>query len=113
VIDGGRVVAEGTPAELKQRIGGARLDLTLTDLMAFRDVLSVLGDRVVVRDPSQLTIGVVTAGHAAQVRAILDEVDPTRHVIEQFSVHIPTLDDVFLTLTGHMATTSAQEITYV
>jgi ABC-2 type transport system ATP-binding protein len=113
VIDGGRVVAEGTPTELKQRIGGSRLDLTLTDLAAYRDVVSVLGDRVMLRDPSRSMIGVVTDGHAAQVRAILDEIDPTRRVIEQFTVHTATLDDVFLTLTGHMATRPEQEIIHV
>jgi ABC-2 type transport system ATP-binding protein len=113
VIDGGRVVAEGTPTELKQRIGGSRLELTLTDLAASRDVVSVLGDRVMLRDPSRSMIGVVTDGHAAQVRAILDEIDPTRRVIEQFTVHTATLDDVFLTLTGHMATRPEQEIIHV
>jgi ABC-2 type transport system ATP-binding protein len=113
VIDDGRVVAEGTPAALKQRIGGARLDLMLSDLAAYRDIVSVLGHRVVLRDPSQLMIGVVTDGHATQVRAILDEIDPTRRVIAQFSVHTATLDDVFLTLTGRTAAKPEQEVAHV
>ncbi|HET8521836.1 MAG TPA: ATP-binding cassette domain-containing protein [Thermomicrobiales bacterium] len=113
VIDGGRVVAEGTPAELKRRIGGARLDLRVTDLVAFRDVISALGDRVVRRDPSLLMIGVVTDGHATQVREILDEIDPARRVIDQFSVHTATLDDVFLTLTGRKASKPEQEVVHV
>jgi ABC-2 type transport system ATP-binding protein len=99
VIDGGRVVAEGTPAELKQRIGGDRLDLTLSDALAFDDVADALGERAVARDPARLTLGVATDGTAAHVRALLDEVDPDRCAIERIAVHRPTLDDVFLTLT--------------
>jgi ABC-2 type transport system ATP-binding protein len=46
---------------------------------------------------------VATDGSAAQVRALLDEVDPTRRVVDRFAVHSATLDDVFLALTGHPA----------
>ena len=42
-----------------------------------------------------------TDGSAAQVRALLDEVDPTRRAVDRFAVHSATLDDVFLALTGH------------
>jgi ABC-2 type transport system ATP-binding protein len=46
---------------------------------------------------------VATDGSAAQVRALLDEVDPTRRAVERFAVHSATLDDVFLALTGRPA----------
>jgi ABC-2 type transport system ATP-binding protein len=36
------------------------------------------------------------------VRALLDEVDPTRHTVERFGIHRATLDDVFLAVTGHI-----------
>jgi ABC-2 type transport system ATP-binding protein len=55
-----------------------------------------------------LTVGVPTDGSAAQVRGLLDEADPGRCLIADFAVHGATLDDVFLTLTGH-----AQEATHV
>jgi ABC-2 type transport system ATP-binding protein len=107
VLDGGRVVAEGTSAQLKRRIADQRLDLVLADAAAFQQVARALGGRAVQRDPSRLTIGVATDGSAAQVRALLDEVDPGRRAVARFAVHGATLDDVFLALTGR--TTSQPE----
>jgi ABC-2 type transport system ATP-binding protein len=109
VLDGGRVVAEGTPAQLKQRVAGQRLDLVLTDPLAFDDVARFLGERAVHSDPDRLRIGVATDGSATHVRALLDEVDPQRHAVERFSVHSATLDDVFLALTGQATTRPDKE----
>jgi ABC-2 type transport system ATP-binding protein len=103
VIDGGRVVADGTATQLKQRVADQRLDLVLADADAFADVAGLLDGRVVRRDPAHLTIGVPTDGSGAQVRALLDEVDPDRRAVRTFAVHTATLDDVFLALTGRSA----------
>jgi ABC-2 type transport system ATP-binding protein len=103
LLDGGRVVADGTATQLKQRVAGQRLDLLLADATAFQEVAGLLDGRAVQRDPSRLTIGVATDGTAAQVRALLDEVDPTRRAVRTFAVHSATLDDVFLSLTGRTA----------
>jgi ABC-2 type transport system ATP-binding protein len=103
VIDGGRVVADGTATQLKERVAGQRLDLVLTDADAFADVAGLLGGRILQRDPGRLTIGVATDGSAAQVRALLDELDPTGAAVTRFAVHTATLDDVFLALTGRGA----------
>jgi ABC-2 type transport system ATP-binding protein len=100
VLDGGRVVAEGTPEELKQRVGEQRLDLVLKDSRAFDEAASLLDGRVLMREPEQLLLGVATDGSAPHVRAMLDEVDPGGRAIERFSLHNATLDDVFLILTG-------------
>jgi ABC-2 type transport system ATP-binding protein len=99
VLDKGRVVAEGTPAELKQRVAEQRVDLVLADAEAFEDAAGLLDGRVISRDPARLVIGVATDGSAAHVRALLDEVDPGGRAIENFSLHSATLDEVFLTLT--------------
>ncbi|NYF58108.1 ATP-binding cassette domain-containing protein [Micromonospora purpureochromogenes] len=101
LLDGGTIVAEGTPTQLKERVAGQRLDLELVDRMALEDVLALLGERVVTKDLDLLTIGVTTDGSANQVRAVLDEADPQRNRITKFQVHSATLDDVFLALTGH------------
>jgi ABC-2 type transport system ATP-binding protein len=101
LVDGGRVVADGTPAQLKQQVAGQRLDLALEDADAFEDLARGLGGRAVHRDRGQLTIGVATDGSAAHVRALLDEVDPLRRTVRSFAVRSATLDDVFLALTGH------------
>ena len=102
LVDGGRVVAQGTPTELKQRFADQRLDLVLADGPAYEDAGRRLGGRVVQRDPSRLRIGVATDGSAAHVRALLDEIDPERRAVRTFAVHSATLDDVFLVLTGHV-----------
>ncbi|WP_346535300.1 ATP-binding cassette domain-containing protein [Micromonospora sp. DPT] len=101
LLDGGTIVAEGTPTQLKERVAGQRLDLELVDRAALEDVLALLGERVVTKDLDLLTIGVTTDGSANQVRAVLDEADPQRNRITKFQVHSATLDDVFLALTGH------------
>jgi ABC-2 type transport system ATP-binding protein len=116
VIDDGRMVAEGTPAQLKQRVAEQRLDLVLAGAGEFADAQALLGDRATSCDAAQLTIGVPTDGSAAHVRALLDEVDPPRRAVQRFSVHSATLDDVFLALTGHAATpepSPRQEIAHV
>jgi ABC-2 type transport system ATP-binding protein len=111
LVDGGRVVAEGTAAELKRRIADQRLDLVLTDTTTYDEAARLLGERVVHRDPAALTLGVVTDGSAAHVRALLDEVDPQRLTVRTFTVHTATLDDVFLALTGRHATRPEPETT--
>jgi len=100
VLDGGRLVAEGTAAELKRRIGTRRLDLTCVSAAAWSQVVRYCGDRAVHLDQASLTVGVPTDGSAAQVRALLDEADPGRSLIASFAVREATLDDVFLNLTG-------------
>ncbi|MFD4142586.1 ATP-binding cassette domain-containing protein [Streptomyces sp. NPDC058572] len=106
LVDGGRIVADGTAAELKARVAGHRLDIVLGDAAAYRRLES----RAVHRAPDTLTLGLPTDGSAAQVRALLDEIDPQRQDVVRFSLHTATLDDVFLTLTR---TTSAKEPVHV
>jgi ABC-2 type transport system ATP-binding protein len=111
VIDGGRIVAEGSPAELKGRVGGPRLDLTLSGPDAYARLETRLGARAVHRDAGRLALGVATDGTAAHVRDLLDDIDPERDAVASFSIHTASLDDVFLALTGHATTT--QELVHV
>ena len=101
VLDGGRLIAEGTAAELKQKIAAQRLDLTCASDAAFAEVGRHFGGHAVHRDATTRTVGVPTSGAAAEVRALLDAADPGRVLIAAFAVHGATLDDVFLTLTQH------------
>jgi ABC-2 type transport system ATP-binding protein len=103
LVDEGRVVAEGTAAQLKQRVAGQRLDLVLCSAAAFADMARSLGRRAVRSDVAELAIGVATDGSARQVRDLLDELDPDRSAVASFAVRTPTLDDVFLALTGSAA----------
>jgi ABC-2 type transport system ATP-binding protein len=104
VIDGGRIVADGTAAQLKRLIAGPRLDLTLAGPDAFADVAAQLGERVAARDAETLLLGVPTDGSAADVRGLLDEIDPRGDAVASFAIHDATLDDVFLALTGRSTT---------
>lgn len=113
VLDGGRIVAEGTSSELKRQVAGQRLDLTMTDAQSFEDVIHSLGSRAIQYDASSLTIGVATDGSAADVRALLDEIDPYRRSVARFAVHSATLDDVFFALTGHAAGNPELETAHV
>ncbi|MFE4608144.1 ATP-binding cassette domain-containing protein [Streptomyces niveus] len=101
VLDGGRLVAEGTATELKSRVAGHRLDLVATDAAAYER----LAPLAVQLSPDTLTLGLPTDGTAARVRALLDEIDPRRRDVASFTVHSATLDDVFLALTGRGRTT--------
>jgi ABC-2 type transport system ATP-binding protein len=102
VIDHGRVVADGTSSELKQRVAAQRLDLVLTDAAAFADVARQVGHRAIMTDPGRLTVGVATDGTVSGVRALLDELDPERSTVRSFAVHNATLDDVFQVLITHV-----------
>jgi len=107
VIDGGRMVAEGTAAELKRQVADQRLEITTRGAAAFDQISRSLGDRAIRADRAALTLGIATDGSAAHVRALLDEIDPSGDYVERFALHSATLDDVFLSLTGH--TTRQQE----
>jgi ABC-2 type transport system ATP-binding protein len=100
VLDRGRIVAQGTAAELKRRVAEQRLVLTATSPDAFADVALALSDRVIELDQSGLTIVVPCDGGARRVRALLDEIDPDGLAIDNFAIRDATLDDVFLELTN-------------
>jgi ABC-2 type transport system ATP-binding protein len=108
VLDRGRIVAEGSAAELKAQVAGQRLVVRCADGDAYAAVSSCAGARVVDRDRALLTLDIASEGDASTVRGLLDELDPDRTRIAEFSVRTASLDDVFLTLTGHTATDESE-----
>ena len=110
VLDGGRIVAEGTADELKRVVAQERLELKLHRTAAFGELLARLNGRVLDANPVERTLSLASDGGASDVRALLDEIDPDRTTIEEFAVHKATLDDVFLNLTGHTAQTGKETI---
>jgi len=109
VLDGGRIVAEGTGEQLKQRVSGKRLELHAASAEAFADLKARLTQRGAHADASERTIAVPIGNGAAEARAVLDELDPTRAAIDDFAIRSATLDDVFLALTGQRVARAAHD----
>jgi ABC-2 type transport system ATP-binding protein len=111
VIDHGRVIAEGTSRELKASVGSNALHLRLVDgrhrAEAQRLVTRVLGDGVLpISEPMEVAARLETAEQAAAVLMALSE----RGIgVAEFSVGNPSLDEVFLSLTGRPAETTPTE----
>ncbi|WP_399929430.1 ATP-binding cassette domain-containing protein [Streptomyces kanamyceticus] len=99
VLNEGRLVAQGTPEELKRQIPGTHVRLRFADLHGLDAAARVLASST--RDDEELTLRVPSDGASRSLRALLDRLD--EHAIDaaEFSVHTPDLDDVFLALTEH------------
>ncbi|MER5940829.1 ATP-binding cassette domain-containing protein [Streptomyces sp. NPDC001928] len=97
VLNGGRIVAEGTADELKRRIPGAHIRLRFADERRL-DVAAAVFD-VASRDPENLALHIPGDGSPATVRAVLDLLESAGVEAESLTVHTPDLDDVFLALT--------------
>jgi ABC-2 type transport system ATP-binding protein len=108
ILDGGRLVAQGTPAELKARIPGGHIVLTFADHGAYRAAAGVLDTPA--RDEDSLALQVATDGNVATLRQVLRELDEAGVEVESLSIHVPDLDDVFLALTGAPATSELEEV---
>jgi ABC-2 type transport system ATP-binding protein len=102
VIDHGKVIAEGTSHELKSNIGNERLELVLTTDEDVTKTLNALGNETIRREEQTITIAV--DGSVSHIKRILDALESNAIKVETFQLHKPTLDDVFLQLTGHEAT---------
>ena len=101
MLDGGRIVAEGTADELKRQVAEDRLALRLHPGAPFAAVLERLDGRVLEADPVERTLALRTDGSAHEVRSLLDALDPDGTAVAEFELQKATLDDVFLTLAGH------------
>ena len=106
VIDRGKVIAGGTADQLKAQIGGERLELVVGDpaeLAVARQVLTDVGaGEVTVDEHSRKLQVLVETGPKALIEA-LRRLDAESVSVLDVALHRPTLDDVFLTLTGHSA----------
>ena len=104
VIDHGKVIAEGTPGQLKASIGAGRLKVRLLDPEqrpeAERVLARVLGEVHLEPDPAALSVSCADAERAAEAVA---ELSRSNVGIADFALGQPTMDEVFLALTGHPA----------
>jgi len=112
VIDGGKVIAEGTPAELKSSLGGQRIALTLAAGADTQAAISALKPfatgTIVLNEPDRLLEVPVSAGDGLATE-VLRALDAMGVRVSDISVRSASLDDVFLTLTGHKAEEQEEE----
>jgi ABC-2 type transport system ATP-binding protein len=107
VLDHGRIVAEGSPGELKRRIPGGHVQLQFAAPDAWKSAAGLLGP--VARDEENLTLQVPSDGTVASLRRVLGRLDDARIEVEQLSIHTPDLDDVFFAVTGRPAAEQEQD----
>jgi len=105
VLDHGRIVAEGTPAELKHRIPGGHIQLQFAGPDALHAAAALIPGAT--PDDDQLTLQIPGDGSVASLRRLLNELDDTSIDVEHLSIHSPDLDDVFFAVTGHATTDPA------
>src|ERR1700716_480846 len=100
VIDGGKVIAEGTPSSLKSKVGNDRLELTFLDDESFNRAVAELGEDVIDSNARGFSATVVIKDTNSDVRRALDMLAEAGIAVQSLTVHKPTPDDVFLSLTG-------------
>jgi ABC-2 type transport system ATP-binding protein len=106
VIDHGRVIAEGTADELKSQVGGERLEITVSDSAHVQATVSALAPLAAGEpsaDEERRTVTVPVSGGAAVLADALRRLDAEGVSLDDVGLRRPTLDDVFLSLTGHAA----------
>ena len=110
VIDHGSVIAEGTSDQLKTQIGGERLDIRLDDMGDAERAVSALSGMCVER-PSIVdhTVSAAVIEHRGVIAEAVRRLDQAGVGIDDISLHRPTLDDVFLALTGRAAEEAEEE----
>jgi len=107
VLDQGRIVAEGTPAELKSRVPGGHVRLQFADPGLLHSASELLP--AAAPDQDQLALQVPADGTVDSLRDLLNELHEARISVEQFTIHTPDLDDVFFAVTGSHVTGQADE----
>lgn len=108
VIDGGKVIAKGTAKELKSKVGKDRLELTFTSAANLESAKKVLGKMVADTNDKDSTLTIVIEDTNKDVRHVLDILNKNSIKVVTMAVHKPTLDDVFLSLTGKQKKSTAE-----
>jgi ABC-2 type transport system ATP-binding protein len=102
LLDGGKLVAEGTADELKRRVPGGHIRLQFADARGLESAAHTLSD--VARSNGALALQVPSDGSVRSLKVLLDRLDDESIEVKELTVHTPDLDDVFFALTGHPTT---------
>jgi ABC-2 type transport system ATP-binding protein len=99
VLDHGRIVAVGTPDELKRRVPGGHVRLQFSTTHSLHGAVALVDGASF--DEEKLQVEVPTDGSVGALRDLLSVLDDASIEIDQLSIHTPDLDDVFFAVTGH------------
>jgi ABC-2 type transport system ATP-binding protein len=104
VIDHGRVIAQGTPRDLKEAAKGARLEITLTTAhpAAASALAELVQGRIIVSDDGR-TLGAPVDNSPGLATSVVRALDAAGVLVDNIEVRQPSLDDVFFSLTGGSA----------
>jgi ABC-2 type transport system ATP-binding protein len=111
VVDHGKIIARGTADELKSQVGGERIEVVVRDRSAVQRAMELLsadchGEVTLDEHTRRLTVPASGGGAGVLVQVVRD-LDEAGIVIDDIGLRRPTLDDVFLALTGHAAEIAA------
>ena len=110
VIDHGKLIAEGTPDELKGKLGGDVVEIHVRDEDKFNALESLT--RIAAEDPKVEgnSLSILAPDGSRTLTAVVRELDSAAIEPMDIALRKPTLDDVFLTLTGHKAVDENQRV---
>src|SRR5439155_3830382 len=106
VIDRGRMIAHGPPDQLKTRIGGERIEVVLAEpghINPARELLAELAAGEIRVEEQTCTVTAAVTGGVDVLRQVLQQLKDRAIPVDDVGLRRPTLDDVFLSLTGHAA----------
>ena len=109
VIDGGKVIANGTAKELKSKIGKDRLELTFDNINDFKKAVKHLTQSIADTNVSELSLSLLIKDTNSDVRNALDILKKEKIKVDTMAIHKPTLDDVFLSITGKQKSSEPKE----
>lgn len=112
VVDQGRVIAQGTSDQLKARTGGERVEVVVQErehIQAASEVLAGFGKGETTVEEHMRKLTAPVTGGAKLLAEVIRELDTRGIEIDDIGLRLPTLDDVFLSLTGHVAEVKEEE----
>ena len=109
VVDGGKIIAKGTSRELKSKVGNDRLVVSLANKTNFDSAVKLFVKEIATSDAKNHQITVAVKDNNKDVRIFLEKLEKAKIKISSIDIHKPTLDDVFLSLTGKQTKQNEQE----
>ncbi|MEK7472152.1 MAG: ATP-binding cassette domain-containing protein [Patescibacteria group bacterium] len=109
VIDGGKVIAEGTSDELKGKVGKERAEFVMSNQKDFEVAKGIFSGKGLQVEEQNKSISLPHVGGVKSLRQMLEKLETSNIRVESLSLHKPTLDDVFMQLTGHEASKTEEE----